>query len=164
MDSPDRQTEWDGYSIYAKVSAEIHDSVTSAIDAYAAVAAAHSEDAKVSREDASDAKAAILGAAMRFVTELELRSSEVGREDFGDVLDDWTGEGGTQGHIERLRGASLQNPSDDLDWLQAFVSQIHEVAYRLGYVAAGREETVEDNSPEATATDMLADVMPNATS
>jgi len=164
MGDQDTETEWDGYSIYNKVSAEIHDSVTDAIDAYATIASAHSEGEKVRPGEAAEAKSQILGAAMRFVVELDIHSGAADQLDFGEIHERWDGAGDDTGYIQRLREAQLVSPSTDMDWIQEFVRDIHAVAFELGYIKAGREETVQDNTPDGTSQDMLQDVIPNATS
>jgi len=156
MSDEEPQTEWDGYSIYARVSAEIHDSVTDALDAHAYVAAVLSEGGKIGRDEAAPRKAAILSAAARFQTELRVESHRTvaSGDSFEQIHGDWFGEGG---YVSRLQQGTLREIGNEA-WLGEFVAEIHEVAFELGYIAAGREEDVADDSPVKSAQESVDDL------
>jgi len=158
MSDEEPQTEWDGYSIYARVSAEIHDSVTDALDAHAYVAAVLSEGGKIGRDEAAPRKAAILSAAARFQTELRVERQRTipSGDTFDEIHAEWCGE---SGYVTRLQRSTLREVGDE-DWIGEFVHQIHEVAWELGYIAAGRDtsepESGSVNDPASQMTDTFA--------
>lgn len=152
------EQKWDGFSIYADVSQDIHQSVSDAIDSYSVVVSAHSEGAKLRPDDAARHKANILGAANRLITELNQEDHR-----FEDILDDWRGTGdGSPGRISELHDTALteQYPG----WLHRFVLQIHEAAWRLGYLKAGRYESDDPDTPESNGRKMIEDLATNGTS
>jgi len=147
---------WDGFSIYAEVSRDIHTSVTDAIDSYSMVAACHSEGAKLRPDDAAKHKANILAAANRLLTELKTEADRNAKfsDDYEAILDDWRGD---DGRIPRLHKIKLV--SERPGWLYDFVMQIHEAAWKLGYIKAGRVEEEDAETPEATGREMIEDVL-----
>lgn len=153
---------WDGFSIYSEVSRDIHESVGQAIDSYSAVQASHSEDAKVRRDDAADHKAAILAAAHRLLTEMEIEveRNSANSQHYEKMLDNWVGDENEEGWITQLYQTNLSQRSPD--WLHNFVREIHQAAWHLGYLKAGRNEEVEDGSPQASGRKMIEDLAQNA--
>jgi hypothetical protein len=159
------QGEWEGYSIYRKVSAENHDAVTQAIDAHAAIVAMQSENHFPDPDEAREYKSAILGAAMRFLTELEREADRRPDSEFSEILDAWTDDEDSEGSITKLRQTQLRSERvvED-DWFRELVEQIHKVAWELGYIKAGRTaETTEEGSVDDPASEMTGDLANAAT-
>lgn len=156
--------QWDGFSIYSEVSRDIHESVGQAIDSYSAVQASHSEGAKVRREEAADHKAAILAAAHRLLTEMEVEveRGSVNSSKYKTILSHWTGDDDSDGWLNELHRTNLTQESPD--WLHEFIREIHQAAWHLGYLKAGREESTGDSGPETSGREMIEDLAQNATS
>ena len=150
---------WDGFSIYADVSQDIHSAVTDAIDSYSVIVSRHSEGAKVKPAEAAQHKANILGAANRLLTELEREVNRGSKysDDLDAILDDWTDAGDEDGYIKEFHAAQLT--SGYPGWMYDFVRQIHEVAWLLGYLKAGRIEEDKPNTPSSNGREMVEDIM-----
>lgn len=154
-DDDGAQDYWDGFSIYAEISRDIHESVGQAIDSYSAIVSYHSESAKLRDEEAAQHKAAILSAAHRLLTEMQIEADRGGpRADrYTEILDKWQGD---DGWIEQLHKANLSR--EHPPWLHEFASTIHRGAWHLGYLQAGRREEVEEDTPTTSGREMLEDI------
>lgn len=128
-------TRWNSFSNYGNISDDVHDSVVGAIEAQAFIHAMHREEANVPRDMAADASATILGAARRLLTEMRREAGESDEGFYDDILDRWEGE---NGFISRLANAKLSESSPA--FLHEFVEDIHQAAWELGYLKAGRRE------------------------
>jgi len=155
-DEDGAQDYWDGFSIYAEISRDIHESVGQAIDSYSAIASYHSEGAKIRDEEAAQHKAAVLSAAHRLLTEMEIEAGRNGpnADHYKEILAEWNGD---DGWIQQLHEANLarEHPS----YLHEFAATIHRAAWHLGYLQAGRREEVEpDDTPSTSGREMLEDI------
>lgn len=161
MADDDSGDHWDGFSIYAEVSRDIHSSVGQAIDSYSAIVAAHSEGAKVRPDEAAQHKAAILSAAHRLLTEMEVEveRGSTNKNEYESILDNWRGDDNEDGWIGKLHGTNLS--SEYPGWLHDFVPSIHRAAWHLGYLKAGRRESEATDTPEASGRAMLEDIAQN---
>jgi hypothetical protein len=149
--------EWEGYSDYQYISYQIASSIQDAIDSYARLQSLHDESAKVRAEHAASARRPILAAAMNLLPELEHNQNS--KEIYERMVADWT-ESGVEddtGYIEALRSANLQ--VDCPDWLYDFVSDMRKAGWELGYLQAGRYQDDEEDDAEASAREMLEDIV-----
>lgn len=138
-------TRWDSFSVYGEVSKDVADAVQAAIDAYSHIDSIHAEGADVAPKRAAEARACILAAAHRLMTELENERDQVDLYD--DILERWEGQ---DGFIQRMGQVRLNSMSPG--FLHQFVRDIHRAAWELGYIRAGRaerqalEDRVEDDA------------------
>lgn len=149
-DSNERGTYWEGYSNYESVSRRINESVATALDSYSYIAAAHSEGAPVHPQQAAEARASIMAAAMRLATEMEEDRGNV--QLYDEILDRWRGTETEDGYFSQFQEVRLQQQSPA--WLFSFVYDIRQAAWKLGYVQAGRtqkEDPADPNEAEAEA-------------
>lgn len=138
--SEETQTKWEGYSDYRRVSGQVAASIDEALDAYAAIDSAHAENARVSADDAAEARQKILGAALKLAPELE-NDREVEKQ-YASILNRWQGE---DGFLQRLDSISLRETSPA--WLRQFVLDIRTAGWELGYLQAGRTQRAEPEDP-----------------
>lgn len=152
------ETQWDGFSIYAEVSRDIHMAVADAVDSYSQLAAMHSESAKIEKGEAAEHKANILRAANRLLTELK---QEQHREPLEKILVAWAGESDDphdDGRIDDLLAAEVWREMPES--LHELVNEIHEAAWRLGYLKAGRETEADPHGdPESSGLGMIEDAL-----
>ena len=135
-------TEWEGYANYQEVSKRISRSVFQAVDSYAWIQGAHQEGSNIKPEDAADARADILSAAIRLYVEMQQEKSDYGVEKYDNILDDWSGE---DGFIARFHQISLRQNCPG--WIGTFVMQIRQAGWALGYLQAGRRSKQEPDDP-----------------
>lgn len=159
-DEEQRETRWEGYSDYRKISLRVAGSISDAVDAYARLDSAHQENAQVSPGLAAEARGRILGAAMKLIPELEDDRDTV--DVYDEILDRW--EDGNddefddkeEGFISRLNNTQLRNGTPD--WLWQMVLDIRRAGWKLGYLRAGREtETSSDDPVEDESDAMVQD-------
>lgn len=131
-------SEWDGFSDYRSVSERVGKSVHDAVRAYATIQAMHSEGARVSHSDAARAKSDILAAATMLKVEIE--QSGVSGEIVDEAEESWAGD---DGRVAQLRRTRLSDGCPE--WLGEFVEQVRAVAWKIGYIRAGRWENEDDS-------------------
>jgi len=142
-------TRWEGYSDYQAVSHRVGQSIESAVEAYAEISSAHTEGAPVTPDQAAEARAAILAAALKLVPEMENDREAVTMYD--EILDRWNGE---EGFIARLNDMQLQQTAPG--WLFQFIVDIRRAGWELGYLQAGRTAKSDPDDPvEAEASSMF---------
>lgn len=134
-----RTTRFEAYPDYSAVSRAVAQSIEDAVDAYSKMQSRHSEGARVTPDQAAEASAHILGAALKLLPELEDDRETV--EQYDEILTRWEGD---NGFIERLKQTSLSSRSPE--WLGQFTVDIRRAGFELGYVKAGtqKEEDSED--------------------
>jgi len=147
-DTYDNGSRYEGFSDYNKVSRSVAESIDDAVDAYALIQSSHAEDERVKADLAAEGAGRILGAAIRLLPELEQDKDDV--EEYGELLDDWTGD---EGYIEQLKDARLSR--DCPDWLGEFVVQIRRAGWELGYLQAGKTVKQESGDPVEDDTEAM---------
>jgi hypothetical protein len=137
-DSPESNPNlrWEGYSDYQQVSGGIVRTIEAAVDAYAALDAAVTEQQRIDPGLAADARAAITAASMKLRYELE-QDRDV-EPTYDDILTRWEGE---DGYLQKFDQARLAEGRPA--WLYEFVSDIRKAGWELGYLQAGRKSRVE---------------------
>lgn len=138
-DGPD--SEWDAYSDYAQVSQRVTESISDAMDAYAALDNAVATGNKLNLRERTLLRADILAAAMRLQIELEAERDR-GADYAEKMLDRWEGD---EGYINRFRTSSFVDHSPE--WFNDFASDIRRAGWELGYLQAGRENKI-DQTPD----------------
>lgn len=156
----DGRTRWEGYSDYETVSKSVAQSISDAVDAYAWLQGRQQEDASVNPEQAADARADILGAALKLYVEMQ-QEHERGNDEYDAMLERWGYETDNDG-VDEERGPYVQEfhelrLTDKVPgWLFQFVMDIRTAGWKLGYLQAGRRERLPDEDPvQAEAQHML---------
>lgn len=145
---PERETRWEGYSDYQTVSKEVAASIEAAVQAYARIDSAHQESAKVTPEQAAEARARILSAAMSLIP--EMREDRESVDFYDEVLARWQGDSGS---ISKLSETQLSEESPA--WLFQMVLDLRTVGWKIGYLKAGRSREVNDDDPVESETDSM---------
>jgi hypothetical protein len=136
---------FEGYSDYEIVSLRLGESIDKAVDAYAQIDAAHSEDANISPQFAAKARGRILSAAIKLLPALYADRDSV--DTYDEMLEEWEeGVGGEPGYIDRLKNTSLRRECPD--WLYSFVLDIRRAGWELGHLQAGRTTKEYDDPVE----------------
>lgn len=154
LQRPDKR--WSSFSNYTDIAQDVHEAVVGAIEWQAFINACHREGARVQPEDAANASGQIMSAARRLLT--ELRQERDSEQKYDEILKRWEGENGKKGYIEQLAETSLSenNPA----FLHQFVEDIHEAAFEIGYLRAGREERKDlDDKVEDDAQGMFEELV-----
>lgn len=138
-EAEERSTRYEGFADYSAVSRSVSNAVENAVDAYAMIQSRHSEGARVTPDQAAEASAHILGAALKLLPELEDDLDDV--EEYQEILERWKGD---DGFIERLKAESLSSRSPE--WLGQFAVDIRRAGFELGYLRAGRQTDTENVS------------------
>jgi len=139
--------EWDAFSNYFDVSDRIVSAIDTATDVEAALRAKHMEGAKVRREDAAEARAAIRSAGQKLRPEINQEAGR-GNKPFGEIERKLWGEppGGSKNLWRQFDQTNLQTHCPD--HVGELVAELRRAAWELGYLQAGREES-EDNVDDA---------------
>lgn len=152
MSEADTDTAWEGYSDYRTVSQAIARSIDEALEAYAGLDSLHAESARVQPEQAAQARASILSAALRLVPELEADKDT--NDEYEKILNDWQGEADDEdGYIDQLDEVRLQQTCPA--WLYDMVLQIRSAGWHLGYLQAGRRVQDDPDPDERQAKSMF---------
>lgn len=149
----ERETRFEGYADYRRISLRVASSIDRAVDAYARLDSAHNENAQVPPELAAEARGRIYGAAIKLIPELEDDREHV--DDYDDILERWEdGEDEDErGFIARLNDTQLK--SDSPAWLFQMVLDIRTAGWKLGYLRAGRETETSDGDPVEQESDAM---------
>jgi hypothetical protein len=147
------RTTWEGYSDYREISLRTAESIDRALEAYALVDSAHTENASLGPFEAAEARSDILACAIKLIP--ELRNDEDDVDLYADVLERWTdGEGDEEdGYVSRLDDVSLRRECPS--WLFQFVLDMRAAGWHLGYLQAGRTETEHADPVENEARSMF---------
>lgn len=143
-DTPEEpDAEWSAYSDYAYVSKRVTESISDALDAYAALDNAVMTGQKLTTHERTELRSDILAAAMRLQIELESERDR-NAEYAAEMLDRWEGD---DGYIDSFRNTSFVNHSPD--WFNRFASDIRRAGWELGYLKAGKENAVKNDGDDA---------------
>jgi hypothetical protein len=134
-------TEFDAYSDYQRVSRSIADDIHKATKSAAFIKRYHNESGNFEPREIAEAAAHIQSAAMMMDGQLEYYSN--GDGDYQEILDVWRGE---EGRISKLQDVDFVRECPD--WLSSLIEEIHEAGLLLGYLQAGRENTVREIGDE----------------
>lgn len=146
------RTQWNGYSDYQSVSQRNAQAIHDAVEGFAIIQQAHSQGVKVQSEDAADAGARIMTAAITVQTELHAYADD--NERYQDLLDSFEGR---EGYTARLKSADLSQSCPA--WLYQCVVDIRRAGFQLGYLKAGRESDDRDlETDEDEARQMFANI------
>jgi len=140
MSDSDEQMDWDGYTDYKRVAGNIAVEVQSATAAAARIQRANVERAGA-EYDATEASQTILSAAKMLYPQLQ--HYQDANDDYREIVESWAGD---DGMFARMRQTSFERECPE--WLGEFVDEINEAALLLGYLKAGREEAIDDDSDD----------------
>lgn len=152
------ETRWEGYSDYRRISLRVAAAIDDAVNAYARLDSAHQEGAQIQPELAAEARARILGAAMKLVPELEEDRETV--EIYDDILTRWRDgedpdDDDSPGYIKAINQTRLIDESPA--WLFQMVLDIRRAGWELGYLQAGRKRDAGDGDPVEEESDAMVE-------
>jgi len=151
-------TRWEGYADYRKISLRVAGAIEDAVNAYARLDSAHQENAQIQPELAAEARARILGAAMKLMPELEEDRETVDLYD--QILTRWEDgekpdDDSSPGYIEAINQTRLKDESPS--WLFQMVLDIRQAGWELGYLQAGRKRDAGDGDPVEKESDNMVE-------
>lgn len=138
--------EYHGFSDFQFVSRRVAIAVDDAISAYALLESIQVEGAGVEPQQVAEARARIVGAAMRLVPEMEAERDD-DEKPYDQILTKWQdGAEDTDGYLNEIQDVSLYDSHPP--WLRDFVTDIRRAAWHIGYLKAGKRassgpETIE---------------------
>jgi len=148
-----------GYADYERIATSLAKSINDAVEAYALLESRHVEHAKVKPGVAAEVRSLMLGTALKLEPKLASDSDVV--NEYETILKRWFGEGyngdgggdgggaifdgtdeddGPAGYVGKLDQVNLQQRCPL--WLRQFALDMQTAGWKLGYLRAGRQESV----------------------
>jgi len=133
--------QWQGFSDYEDVAAQLHKDINRAVDAYAHLDSRDTQGISLTPDTAIKARSAILKITKRLSQEVERQNH---MSPFDEMSKRWHGDGEDEvGYVKKLENANFYE--DGLPpWLSDLVNAIVTAGWELGYLKAGRQRSTPD--------------------
>lgn len=141
------QSRWEGYSDYRHVSGRMAEVIFDAVEAFAEIDARHTEGARVSPEQAAEARRKIHAAIMNVRYEMEQDRDAV--DEFDQILTRWDDEQLIMQFHNSQFTSSLPGAVGQL------VADVRAAGWELGYLQAGRTSTTDPADAIEAETDAM---------